>query len=298
MSSAARSVAATVVAGGVLALAGVGLVSWFRAAGVPTLDAPLWARWATAAYLGASAALALAVGRAALGAALSRASQHRRDGPVAALAVWALIGAWSGHGLWVLARGGELETALGWSSPALDAGRVEARGDALLVSGTVGRRMAEGVRDALAADPGRFTRLVLDSPGGSVGFGDRIARLVQRNGLATEAPRRCSSACLDIFLAAEQRIASDRTRLGCHQRSYALTGEAAGPSEAYVSLIPPPGRELELAEVIARCDATPPWRIYEPPVSQLIDLGAVTHLRLRSGVVVPAQAQAEAGSAS
>ncbi|WP_293574451.1 hypothetical protein [Phaeobacter sp.] len=71
----------------------------------------------------------------------------------------------------------------------------------------------------LGQDP-TINRLQLNSGGGSVYAGERIAQLVVDHTLDTWVVGECVSACVDIFLAGEQRQMTLGSKIGFHQRDW------------------------------------------------------------------------------
>ncbi|MBY6137744.1 ATP-dependent Clp protease proteolytic subunit [Nocardioides marinus] len=77
----------------------------------------------------------------------------------------------------------------------------------------------ERMRRILADHP-EITQLQLNSAGGSVDAGEALAELVLSRGLHTLVDGICVSACVDVFLAGNQRRMTPGSRIGFHQRSW------------------------------------------------------------------------------
>lgn len=83
------------------------------------------------------------------------------------------------------------------------------------LSGSLGFGAGEDLAALLARNPG-VRVLHLDSPGGWVFEGRRIAELVRKRKLVTYVANRCESACVRVFAAGEERWISRRASLGLH----------------------------------------------------------------------------------
>ena len=66
------------------------------------------------------------------------------------------------------------------------------------------------------ADQRRIVGLDLDSPGGSLPEGFRIAILTRQKRLSTYVANECDSACAFIFLMGRKRYVSKQARIGVH----------------------------------------------------------------------------------
>lgn len=92
---------------------------------------------------------------------------------------------------------------------------------------------ADRLRAALAAvGAGRSIALVLDSPGGSVVEGERLAHMIRDNDIAVVIPNngKCVSACFLLLAAALRRFAEADALVGVHSASE--SGEETATSMA------------------------------------------------------------------
>lgn len=213
------------------------------------------------------------------GLSLRRFGGPTRGGDTLMVAmVLALIaGGWSARGLNLLTRGAPIPEALAWTG-VKPWGVVSVDGPDVVARGTLTTGFSTEIRRALADHPG-VARLRIDSPGGSVGAADLVAAQVRSRGLTVSVDDYCASACLKIFLAGRERVVRPNARLGCHQRSDAVSGRSAGPARNFRDVRPPRTAQALHDRIVARCDATPPEALYEPRLSELIAINAVTHVR-------------------
>lgn len=105
-------------------------------------------------------------------------------------------------------------------------GKFTVSGDVVTYStesnGGAGEIEDEDVDDLLAVlkgSPG-ITKLVLNSGGGSVWAGIEMARITLDFELDTEVTGECSSSCVSIFLAGENRSMTRGSKIGFHSRSW------------------------------------------------------------------------------
>lgn len=101
-------------------------------------------------------------------------------------------------------------------------------GGALQLTGTFDVGSAERFGAEIAARGEYVQRVVLDSPGGSVGDALRIGSLIHDKGLSTEvlAGALCASSCPIVFASGKSRIASKDAAIGVHQiYAAALSGD-------------------------------------------------------------------------
>jgi len=68
----------------------------------------------------------------------------------------------------------------------------------------------------LARDPS-IKRLELDSPGGYISEGFKLAAGVDHYGLSTFVDHACSSACAIVFLTGRERVVTNGGKLGFHR---------------------------------------------------------------------------------
>jgi hypothetical protein len=101
------------------------------------------------------------------------------------------------------------------------------QGSAVEISGEMSFGTADSLQAILDQTPSVKT-LRLNTTGGWISEGQRLARLVEQHQLATYTTTECDSACLLVFLAGNPRWLGPGARLGFHQASVAgVSGEVA-----------------------------------------------------------------------
>jgi hypothetical protein len=92
-------------------------------------------------------------------------------------------------------------------------------GTTLHVDGTYGMDSDQVVRQALEQNP-KVRAVVLAGPGGRIGAGFGISRLIRNRRLATRVDTACASACTIAFLGGVDRSISAGAKLGFHRASF------------------------------------------------------------------------------
>jgi hypothetical protein len=92
-------------------------------------------------------------------------------------------------------------------------------GTTLHVDGAYGMGSDQAVRRALDQNP-KIREVVLSGPGGRIGAGVEIARLIRNRKLATRVDTECASACTIAFLGGLERSLAPRAKLGFHRASF------------------------------------------------------------------------------
>ena len=92
-------------------------------------------------------------------------------------------------------------------------------GTTLHVDGTYGMGSDQAVRRALEQNP-KIREVVLSGPGGRMGAGFEISRMIRTRRLATRVDTGCASACTIAFLGGVDRTVAPGARLGFHQASF------------------------------------------------------------------------------
>jgi hypothetical protein len=88
-------------------------------------------------------------------------------------------------------------------------------GKSLLLRGGINDDTAEALEQALQRAP-QARVVVLESGGGWIRQGEKIAEVIARRGLDTYVESECSSSCTIAFLAGRDRAADPHARLGFH----------------------------------------------------------------------------------
>jgi hypothetical protein len=92
-------------------------------------------------------------------------------------------------------------------------------GTTLHVDGAYGMASGHAVREALDRHPG-IREVVLAGPGGRMGAGFEISRLIRSRRLATRVETGCASACTIAFLGGVDRSIAPSAQLGFHRASF------------------------------------------------------------------------------
>ncbi len=128
--------------------------------------------------------------------------------------------------------------AIAWGKQPTDAFNISLSSDGRIMtfSGGVNDGAAAALDRAIAAAP-NVGSLLLDSPGGWLREGDRMAGVVKRYRLNTRVDKECFSACTLVLLAGQNRSAGDHAQIGFHRsRSVGESGSERGrpvPKEEY-----------------------------------------------------------------
>jgi len=92
-------------------------------------------------------------------------------------------------------------------------------GATLNIDGTYGMGSDQAVRRALEQNP-KIREVVLTGPGGRIGAGVEIARMIRNRRLATRVDTACASACTIAFLGGVERSIAPSGKLGFHRASF------------------------------------------------------------------------------
>ncbi len=96
---------------------------------------------------------------------------------------------------------------------------VSPNGTTLHIDGTYGMGSDQAVRRALEQNP-KIREVVLAGPGGRMGAGFEISRLIRNRRLATRVENGCASACTIAFLGGVDRSIAPSAKLGFHRASF------------------------------------------------------------------------------
>lgn len=128
--------------------------------------------------------------------------------------------------------------------------------------------------DRWKANEVHVTGIRLNSMGGNVIEGARIARVVQRNGLDTVVGKNasCVSICFTIFAAGKHKFANGSSRFAVH--SVGINGEETELAHSITSLIVRNYKEFGVPDsVIAKAVTTPPNQLAPVNSGELIQMG-------------------------
>jgi hypothetical protein len=152
--------------------------------------------------------------------------------------------------------------------------RLSPDGKALLVRGNLQAGCHEVFERALAEAPGVKTVLI-DSPGGRLAEGERMADSVRRRRLDTRAVGQCASAATVLFLAGRRRSMAEGARLGFH-----------APTAPEATLLLQLAMRFQLDEdmraagvgeiFVRRTLRTPPDAVWYPSPGELLAAGVIT----------------------
>lgn len=99
------------------------------------------------------------------------------------------------------------------------------QGDKMYLNGQFSSGVSESVRDSLRIHQG-IQYLVLDSKGGYIFEGQKLASIVKENTLMVHISDQCLSSCLLVLAEGYRRTASPLSRIGIHQATDILKEEA------------------------------------------------------------------------
>lgn len=108
-------------------------------------------------------------------------------------------------------------------TPAYGSYEVTVNRDQVVLVGSLGSGAADSVEGVLGEHP-MVSTLVIDSNGGYVYEGQKLANLVSRRGLSVHARNNCVSSCVLVLAAGKVRSAAAGTGIGLHRAS-TLTNE-------------------------------------------------------------------------
>lgn len=126
-------------------------------------------------------------------------------------------------------------TAFAGSAPAAEIYRGGGKFNVVYISGQIVPGDYEKFA-RVSRDIGRVGGVFLDSPGGVLGEGLRIAEATRQMGVATGVPNNatCTSMCAIIWLAGRTRLVASNAHIGFHAIYYAKDGTVAGGGNAIV----------------------------------------------------------------
>ena len=160
--------------------------------------------------------------------------------------------------------------------------RVMRDGQTITVSGRLGHGTSERLRSVLSGLDAPST-VLLDSEGGLLSEGQRIAQTIAQLDLDTRVENSCASACTIAFLAGRQRLANADAMIGFHQ---AGTTKAMG-TVSYLYRSVADYRRLYTHQAItddflARVARTPSVEVWYPRHEELVRNGIVTDVIMHS----------------
>lgn len=178
---------------------------------------------------------------------------------------------------------GMLQTVLaGHAAMAMQFAPVQIAPDRLVLGGRgpIVPGDADRLERALAALPRgqRLMGLALDSPGGSVLEGEKLATLIRANGLAVIIPSnsQCASACFLLFAAAPRRLAATDALIGVHSANE--RGTETETSMAVTTAMARDAAQMGVPEaIIGKMVTTTPGRVAWLTPADLSSMGVVIY---------------------
>ena len=126
------------------------------------------------------------------------------------------------------------------------------------------------------ADQRRVVGLDLDSPGGSLPEGFRIAILTRQKRLSTYVAKECDSACAFVFLMGRKRYVSKEAKIGVHAVGNDDGSEDSGAIRDTIQFARLFAKLGIPSSTIGKMVATPPRRITYLDQSDLASLKVIT----------------------
>ncbi len=105
--------------------------------------------------------------------------------------------------------------------------KVVANGDKIEISGPISPKTADDFFNMVIQD--KYKTVILNSPGGDIQAGQRIANEIKRRHLNTELSENsiCMSICTGMFQAGESRKMNDKSILGYHNATVELLPDSS-----------------------------------------------------------------------
>jgi ATP-dependent protease ClpP protease subunit len=128
----------------------------------------------------------------------------------------------------------------------------------ILLQGVIDEGATQRLREEIAARDLRAATVVLDSPGGLLGEGMALGRLIRSRGYTTAVARggACHSACVFALLGGVYRFAGTQSRIGVHRFSSTSPGVDADAAQivsaAVVNYIREMGADVALFDRMVR----------------------------------------------
>lgn len=157
-------------------------------------------------------------------------------------------------------------------------------GGLLRVTGTIEPGAAQRFAGEVAAHGERIRTISLESPGGSLDDAMAMARLIRRNGFATEVADGaiCASSCPLVLAGGAERHVGARAAIGLHQ-FYAVAHGPTGPEQAMADAQMTTARISRLLTELGVDPAlwlhaldTPPRALYYLSADQMLEYRLVT----------------------
>jgi hypothetical protein len=155
---------------------------------------------------------------------------------------------------------------------------VVADGNILRISGEFTLGVGQAAEHVINSDP-NIRIVVLESLGGDIAEGMRIAAAITSHNLSTGVQDECSSACTDAFVAGRERIILPHTLLGFHTCHPMVWNSLCNNAE-YESYLVKKGIDRQFAREVL---AVPPEKIWYPTEKELIEAHVITRTIRRSG---------------
>ena len=155
---------------------------------------------------------------------------------------------------------------------------IVADGNILRISGEFTRGVGQAAEHEIENNP-NIRIVVLESLGGDISEGMRIAAVITSHHLSTGVQDECSSACTDAFVAGRERIILPHTLLGFHT-CRPMVWNAPCNNAQYEAYLVMKGIDRKFAREVL---AVPPEKMWYPTAKELIEAHVITGTIRRSG---------------
>jgi hypothetical protein len=152
--------------------------------------------------------------------------------------------------------------------------RIVDRATEVEISGGLSFGTADRLKAILDATP-TIRSVRLESTGGWIAEGAKLADLVERRDLTTRTSSECDSACLLVFMAGEHRLLGPTANLGFHEASVAGVGGKLA-SEGTQTIREALERRAVPEAFIRKALSTPASSIWYPTTEELIAAHVIT----------------------
>lgn len=168
-----------------------------------------------------------------------------------------------------------VQTAFGPSSTPETTIELMRDGKTVRLSGGINDGAARQLRRSLDAAPS-VTTVILNSPGGWMNEGERLAQLIKERRLNTYVETFCASACTIAFLAGRDRAADPKARIGFHAVKFVGSGsDTPGADEERATRAAYEGARLPEG-FVQKIGATPTNEMWYPTHAELLAAGVLS----------------------
>lgn len=143
----------------------------------------------------------------------------------------------------------------------------------LIINGPFGIGIADTVEQLLS--DARYEIIILNSPGGYIYEGRRVAELIRRHDLSTTSISQCSSICTLAFLAGKHRFLAPGASLGFHQYASDFISAKGLINEQAEDMATFAGYGISPA-FIEKIYQTPPEQLWVPSREELLNARVIS----------------------